>query len=113
MSLFGMWVLGACRSEPAPPVDISDCSDFDCQQAWVLDQYTADPRGVSEWIAAVADPIEQHALVSLVGEHWPGELKTTPPRACARGGGWFRFGGFGAAESLVAGKSPGREHRRV
>lgn len=76
MSLFGMWVLGACRSEPAPPVDISDCSDFDCQQAWVLAQYTADPRGVSEWIAAVADPIEQHALVSLVGEHWPGELKT-------------------------------------
>ena len=42
----------------------------------------------------------------------PRGLKTTPPRACARGGGRFRFAVFDAACSLVAGKSPGREHRR-
>ena len=41
-----------------------------------------------------------------------GALKTTPPRAFARGGGWFRFAVFDAAGSLVAGKSPGGEHRR-
>ena len=76
MRLLGVWILGACWSEPAPPTNISDCSDFDCQQAWVLDQYAADPRGVSAWIASVEDPIKQHALVSVVGERWPEDLKT-------------------------------------
>ena len=37
--------------------------------------------------------------------------ETTPPRACVRGGGWFRFGGFDAVESVVTGESPGAEHR--
>lgn len=76
MRLLVVWILASCRSDPAPPTNISDCPDFDCQRAWVLEHYAAEPRSVSTWIASVADPIEQHALVSLVGEHWPGELKT-------------------------------------
>jgi len=76
MRLLGVWILGACWSDPDPPRNISDCPDLDCQQAWVLEHYAADPRGVSEWIAAVEDPIEQHALVSVVGERWPEDLKT-------------------------------------
>ena len=36
--------------------------------------------------------------------------ETTPPRACARGGGWILFLVFDAADSVVAGTSPGGEY---
>ena len=69
-----MVLMVACQETPSTPPAFADCPDLACRQAWVLENFEKDPVSVRMEISQVLDPIEQHALVSLVGEEWPEEI---------------------------------------